>query len=187
FGVECRRRLVQDHDWAIANDGARNANTLTLAARKRVSAFAHDGVVTVRHATDEFVGVGYFRGGNDLFFGCVGAPVGDIFANCPPEQYRLLQYEADLDPQRVKLEGCDIFAIDQNASTTGIIEAREQTQDRRFTRTRGSDNADDLTGLYCERDIPQHLRLVVIAKRDIFECNCALELDRHRLLPGARE
>ena len=128
FGVECRRRLVQDHDRAIANDGARNANTLTLAARKRVPAFAYDSVVTMRHAADEFVGIGYFRGGNDLFVGCAGAPVGDVFANCPAEQNRLLQYEANLGPQRVKLEGCDIVAIDQNASTTGIVEAREQTQ-----------------------------------------------------------
>ena len=105
FGVECSRRLVQDHDWAIANDGARNANTLALASRKRVSAFAYDGVVTVRHAADEFVGVGYFRGGNDLFVGCARAPVSDIFANCTTEQNRLLQYEANLGPQRVKLEG----------------------------------------------------------------------------------
>ena len=175
FGVECSRRLVQDHDWAIANDGARDANTLALASRKRVSAFAYDGVVTVRHATDEFVGVGYFRGGNDLFVGGAGAPVSDIFANCTTEQNRLLQYEADLGPQRVKLEGCDIAAIDQNASTTGIIEAREQTQHGRFSRTRRSDNADDLAGLYFERDIPEHLCFVVIAKRDIFECDCAID------------
>ena len=130
FGVECRRRLVQDHDRAVANDGARNANTLTLATRKRVSAFADDRVVTVRHAADEFVGVGYFRGGNDLFVGCAGASVGDVFADCPAEQDRLLQYEANLGPQRVKLEGCDIDAIDQNASATGIVKAREQTQAR---------------------------------------------------------
>ena len=117
FGVECRRRLVQDHDRAIANDGARDANTLALTARKRVSAFAYDSVVTMRHAADEFVGVGYFRGGNDLFVGCAGAPVSDVFANCPAEQNRLLQYEADLGSQRVKLEGCDVDAIDQNAST----------------------------------------------------------------------
>ena len=66
FGVESCRGLVQDHDRAVANDGPRDADALPLPARKRITAFTDDRVVTVRHAADEFVGIGHFCRGNDL-------------------------------------------------------------------------------------------------------------------------
>src|SRR5439155_24982680 len=147
------RRLVQNHDRAVANDGTRNPNALALTARKSVPAFADDSVVTMRHAADEFIGIGYFRCGNDLFVGCAGAPVSDVFADCPPEQDRLLQHEANLGPQRVKLEGRNVNAIDQNASTLGVVKARDQTQHRGLARTGWSDDAHDLTRFDLERNI----------------------------------
>jgi hypothetical protein len=42
------------------------------------------------HAADEFIGIGYFRGREDLFVGCAGAPVGNVFPYRPAEQNRLL-------------------------------------------------------------------------------------------------
>ena len=57
----------------------------------------------------------------------------------------------------------------------GVVKARDQTEHRRFAGTGWPDNADDLTGLDLERNIPQHLCLIVVAKGDVLECDCALD------------
>src|SRR4029079_3893493 len=128
LGVKCRRGFVQNHDWAVPNDGARNADALPLAAGKRIAAFADDRVVAVRHAADEFVGVGNLGGGDDFCVGCSCPPISDVFLDGATEQDGFLQYEANLRPQLIQLAGRYIDAIDQNATAARIVEPRDQAE-----------------------------------------------------------
>src|SRR6266851_1825358 len=74
FGVERGRRLVQDENGIIADQGPRNTDTLPLSARKRLSPVAHERVVSLRHFGDELVGIGKLG----RFYDCL--PVGTTAA-----------------------------------------------------------------------------------------------------------
>ena len=96
FGVQSRRRLVEDKDGIVADDGPRNADPLPLASGKRIAPFSDQGVIAIGHAGDEFVGIGQLRRFDNLLFGCAVAAVGDIVADCSAEEHRFLQHVADL-------------------------------------------------------------------------------------------
>ena len=99
FSIERRRRLVEDQDRRVANEGARDADALALSSRERRSALADDRVVTLGQSGDEFVGVREPGGIHDVDIGRVVASVRDVVANRAVKQDRLLQHEADLAAQ----------------------------------------------------------------------------------------
>src|SRR3712207_8294577 len=53
LGVDRRRRFIQDEDRRILEEGARDAEALTLAARELAPAFADLGVVLCRLTRSE--------------------------------------------------------------------------------------------------------------------------------------
>ena len=53
--VEVRRRLVQDQDRRVLQEGARDGHALALAARELRAALAHDGVEPVGQRGHEVV------------------------------------------------------------------------------------------------------------------------------------
>ena len=56
--VQTGRRLVEQDDGRILEEGARNGNALALAARKGAAVFADVGVPLVRELFGKFVAVG---------------------------------------------------------------------------------------------------------------------------------
>ena len=58
FGVEIRRRLVENHERSVAEERACQRDPLELAGRERASAVADEGLVAVRQLADERVGAG---------------------------------------------------------------------------------------------------------------------------------
>src|SRR5271155_5446140 len=61
--VERARRLVEDQDSRVHDQGAGDRDALALAARKCGAAFADDRVVALRQFEDEVVRAGEIRGG----------------------------------------------------------------------------------------------------------------------------
>ena len=58
LGVDRGGRLVEDQDRRVLDEGARHADALALAARELCAPLAELGLVAVRQARDEVVGVG---------------------------------------------------------------------------------------------------------------------------------
>ncbi len=54
-GIECARRLVENEDARILQDGARDRQPLPLAAGEAITAFADHGVVSVGQRSDGVV------------------------------------------------------------------------------------------------------------------------------------
>ena len=101
-GVERRRRLVEQQDFGVARDGARDRDALLLAAAQLHAALAHGRVVPLGQRRDERVRVGGARGRLEARArdgrAAVGgrAAVRDVVGDGPRKQQRLLRHEADL-------------------------------------------------------------------------------------------
>ena len=77
-GVEARARLVHYQEGRVADDGAGNCNSLTLAAGECDAALADHRVVTLGHFHNKFMRVRQF-GRLENFLACgFGPAVGDV-------------------------------------------------------------------------------------------------------------
>ena len=66
FGIERTRRFVEQQDRRVLQNGARNRNPLTLAARQRRTALAELAVVAVGQRPNELIGLRGRRGAANL-------------------------------------------------------------------------------------------------------------------------
>ena len=71
--------LVENEDRRIFQEDAGNGDALLLAAGKAGAAFSDEGVIAVREFFDEVVDIGTFGSLDDLFHGCAGLSIGNIF------------------------------------------------------------------------------------------------------------
>lgn len=82
FGVQRGRRLVQDDDRDILQQGPRNRDALTLAPRQALADIAQRRVPALRQALDEIEALGGTRGGMDFGIGGLGGPCGYWPSRC---------------------------------------------------------------------------------------------------------
>ena len=66
LGIERCGGFVEDENGGVADEGARDGDALALAAGEALAPFAERRVVALRQRADEFVGVGFLRGGDDF-------------------------------------------------------------------------------------------------------------------------
>src|SRR3712207_8848377 len=79
-------RLVQDQDTGVPDDGPRDSDPLSLAAGEGVAPLADDGLVPIFELHDEVVGVGCFRGLDNLLRRSVQLSVGNVLPNGGAEE-----------------------------------------------------------------------------------------------------
>ncbi len=80
------------------------------------------------------------------------------------EERRHLEHHAELAPHPRELhlaEGHDVFAVDQDLSLVGPLEADELTHQHRLARARGADDHVAQAARHVEGDAPQHVVLPV--------------------------
>src|SRR5262249_48813254 len=63
--IQRRRRLVQNQDRWITDEGPGNGDSLALPAREPTASLPNRRLVTLRERTDEIVNLGRLRGGFD--------------------------------------------------------------------------------------------------------------------------
>src|SRR4029077_12862327 len=78
LAVEARRRLVQDQDAWVRQDGARDRDALALPARQAHAALADHRVVLFLEPLDELVAMRDAADRLDLLAGRVRVAVGDV-------------------------------------------------------------------------------------------------------------
>jgi hypothetical protein len=82
----------------------------------------------------------------------------DILVNGAVEQDALLQHHADLAAQPSDVDLADVDAVDQDLAALGAVEALDELCQRRFSRARGTDDAEDLARGNVEFDAGERLR-----------------------------
>ncbi len=103
-GIKRRRRLVEDHDRWILEQGAGDGDALALAAGKRTAAFADHRRKPFRLARDEIHRLRRLDGRHHLGLARLRSSDPDILLDAAGEQHRLLKDNADIAPQAVE---CD--------------------------------------------------------------------------------
>ncbi len=112
---------------------------------------------------------------DDLLLGGVGPAEGDVLADGGGEEGRLLQHDPDLLAQRLQRHVADVVAVDGDAAVGGVIEARDQVDDRGLARAGRAQQGDHLAGLGLQRDVVQHLMVAEVGERDILETDVAFD------------
>src|SRR5688500_7519185 len=137
--VEASHRLVQDQDGGVADDGPGDGYPLALPSGEGVAPLTYDGLVPLLEAHDEVVGVGCFRGLDNLLRGSVQLAVGDVLLDGGAEQDRVLEDDPDLLAQGLELVVLYVSPIDPDGATSGFVEAEDQADQGRLAGSRSAD------------------------------------------------
>src|SRR6266849_3580393 len=111
--------------------------------------------------------VGHFGGTGDLLVAGLWLCIGDVVANGPQEQYRVLRNQPNLPAQRAKRKRAHIFPVDLDDPGGGIIEARDQVDQRRLARAARAYDGDVLARADGQNDVVQDGSRSIVAERDI--------------------
>ena len=128
-GVHARKRIVQDQNSWLAQDGARQRCPLLLAAGKRDAALADHGVEPLRKALNLAGNAGDLRRFENVLFVRVRHAKRDVLAQRLAEKERVLRHVSDRPPQLRQRIFADGSPIDEERSRRRFPQARDQRGD----------------------------------------------------------
>src|SRR6185295_14273990 len=105
LGVETRRRLVQDQNSWIGQDGASNRHALTLASRKFHTALPHNRVEPLFEFRCELVDSRNHCGAQNVFIRSFWPSKQDVLFDRSVEQKIVLKNYTELRTIRFELHG----------------------------------------------------------------------------------
>ena len=149
LAVERARRLVEDQDGGVFQDGARDGDALTLAAGELDAAFAHERLVALREPVDEVVRVGLARGVDDFLAARAGAAIGNVFRDAAAEEEDFLRHDGHLSAQGAQGIFRRRTAVEQESARFRVIEAQEQGNERGLPAPLGPTSATRSPGAAC--------------------------------------
>src|SRR5690606_36956711 len=152
--------------------GTRDRDALALASRQRLPALAHQRVVAVRQAQDEFVGMGGAGRGHDFGARGLGPAVGNVFGDGAEEQERLLQHQPDMPAVIGNAQIADVDAVDEYRAFGHIIEAADQVDQGALAGAAVSHQSDHFAGRDDQVE-PLDDRTVAIAERLVAQFDAA--------------
>src|SRR6266498_479676 len=183
--VHAAGRVVEDQQARVEQECTGDCNALFLAARKCGAALADRGVVPLAEAHDEIVRRSGLSGCLNLLDRRVWAPKGDVVADRTAEQIGFLQHNADLRAQAVDCDVADVVVVDQDRAFAGVVETRDQVDNRTLAATSRAQQRDCLARLGEEAYITQHrITAIEVAEGHMLELDPALDWrqnDRPRL------
>src|SRR5437867_130212 len=175
FDIEARRRLVQDQDRRVADDGPCQGDPLFLPAREGTATLGDHGGVAVFELDDEIMGVGRLGGAHDFRNRGVGLAIRNVLLDAGGKQHRILRNDTDMPAEGLASIPLDVGPIDQDGSPDRVVEAEDQAGDRGLACTGRPHQHHPLTGGDRERHIGQHAPPVAVVERDVVEDDLALE------------
>ena len=135
LGVHRRGGFVHDQDAWVDQQGARNRDALTLAARQTLAALAHQGVVALRQTQNEFMRMGGTGRSHNLSAGGTWLAVGDVVGDGAEKQKRLLQHQTNVAAVIGDADVTNVGAINANGSFAQVVETANQVHQGAFART----------------------------------------------------
>ncbi|KAH0442305.1 P-loop containing nucleoside triphosphate hydrolase protein, partial [Aureobasidium melanogenum] len=171
--VERRRRLVENDNARVFQNGASNRDALTLTPRQAHATFADAGVVMIRQPLDELVQLCGTRGAHDIRTRGGGPPVRNVVGNRLVEQHGVLRHDADGFAQALLRHLAQILAVDPDGATVGLIEPEQELHNGRLARPAAADHGQRLARIGMEIDIAQDRPRRVVAKVHVLEVDLA--------------
>src|SRR6185295_6196458 len=146
---------------------------LALPARQRRAPLADQRVVALGKLPDELVGVR--EPGGLLDFGArgVGLAVGDVLPDRLVEEDRLLLDVADLVTERLQRVRPQVLSVDPDRAFRGIVEARDEVDQRRLAFAGRADDRAHLAGRDFEVDVREDELVRLVAESDMVEGDVA--------------
>ena len=143
--IERRRRLIEDQNARILQDGACDRDALTLSTRKIQSTFADLRLIALGKLQDEFLGVRRTRRLLNFLVRRFKSAVADILTHAARKEHRFLRHDANLFAQRVERHVTHVVAIDLDHTFVHLVETRYEIRDRRLARARRADEGHELS------------------------------------------
>ena len=171
-GVQRSCGLVQEDNGRVLEEHPRDGDPLLLAAGKvRRSRFE-----TLRQGRDLIVDTRLARCFVHLFEGGARLAVPDILHDGPVENMVLLQDQADVFAQVMRVPVAEVHPIQGNGPAVGLVELVQQVHDGRFPRAAETDEGCNLAAVHLQGHVVQGLGAVGIGEIDIFHLEVALHL-----------
>src|SRR5207248_5300365 len=105
---------------------------LFLNAGELRAGFTDAGLIALFQLDYEVMGERLVGRGLDVLFARLAAAIEDVVVNRIVEQDRLMRDHADLLAQVAYIERAQVVTIDQDGTVVRIVEARDQTDERRL-------------------------------------------------------
>jgi hypothetical protein len=141
--VHSRQRIVEDEDFGVDEERAREGGPLLLAARERDAAFPHRRLEAARKIRDVLVEPGHGRGVLNAALRSVAAERHVLPDGCR-EKERLLRHEADRAAKALQRNLADVHAADRHRAGRRLVQPRQQRDERRLAGPRGADERHGL-------------------------------------------
>ena len=151
--VQRARRLVEQEDARVADERARNAHALALAAAHLAAALADiRGIAAGERADNKVVSVGGARGRLDarlqrgqlggaarLRAAAAGQPQGNVLGDGALEEHGVLQDQAHALAQPLHVVVAQVDAVEEDAAGGGVVPALDERHHRRLAAARRPD------------------------------------------------
>ncbi len=173
-GVQRRRGLVQEDDGRVLEEHPRDGDALLLASGQ----VGGGRVEALRQGRDLVVDAGLARRLIHLFQGGVRLSVPDVLHDRSVEDMVLLQDQADVLPQVVRIPLPEVHPIQGDGAAVRFVELVQQVHDGRFSRSAEPDQCRDLAAVHLQRYIVQGLGAVGIGEIHILHLEVAFHLLR---------
>ena len=185
--IDGRGRIVHNQDRRIVRERAGQRQALLLPAGQAHAAFAHDGVITLRHRPDEIVRAGDL--GHFLDISVVAIIAGtktDVAADGVGEQERILRHDAHLRAQGGQRPVACVDAVDEHMAHGRVVEAGDKADERGLARAGFAEDAELGAGGHGEVEVLEDrgLRVVREGEADVVEADVALDVQRAGLAFG---
>jgi len=144
--VDGGKRIVEDQNSRIADDGARNRGPLLLSARESYAALADHGLVSLAEVLDVAVQAGNFCCFADALLAYSGRPKAMLTPTVFAEQVGVLRHEADGLAQRDEGPLAYGTPVDQDTVIGSFPEACNESGERGLAATRGADDSERRAG-----------------------------------------
>ena len=185
--IDGRGRIIHNQDRRIIRECAGQRQALFLPAGQAHAAFAHDGVITLRHRPDEIVRAGDL--GHFLDISVVAITAGtktDVAADGVGEQEGILRHDAHLRAQGGQRPVACVDAVDEHMAHGWVVEAGDEADERGLARAGFAEDAELGAGGHGEVEVLEDrgLRVVREGEADVVEADVALDVQRAGLAFG---
>ena len=122
-----------------------------------------------------------------LEIGGFGAAVGDVGADGPGEQERLLGHEPELVAVGRQVQVANRGAVDGHRAGGGVVEAGDQLHQGGLARTGRTDQRDDLSGRDGQADVVHRDQAGgLVGEGDVVQADLPAQPRRSNRMPGLR-
>ena len=138
-GIEMARRLVEDEDRRVLEEGAGNGDTLALAAGKASATLSKTGVETVSQACHDILEGGVGDGLVEVIVAGIRAGDQDIGLQRVVEEEGVLGDQGCAGPQVIEPVVPDVVAVEGDAAFVAVPEPHQEMGHGRLAGAAGAD------------------------------------------------